>query len=142
MCFSASTISSQHCSASLYTGHLKLSSMFSPVSFPRSVLPPGRGGTAGRTTTLCGCAWQGPCPSPRPPRASASTASSRPQPCDRPGTPPPPPPPPPRGLQSPPVFTPKAPLCKLCSFVLADLSSVRGPSCFAGLSSPTSVMLL
>lgn len=51
----------------------------------RCVRPSGSGGTAGRTTTASACAWPEPCPSPRPPPGSASTASNRPQPCERGG---------------------------------------------------------
>lgn len=52
----------------------------------RSVLLPGKDGTAGRTITRSECVWHVPCPSPRPQHGSASTASNRPQLCDTPST--------------------------------------------------------
>lgn len=54
--------------------------------FTRSVLLPGKDGTAGRTITRSECVWHVPCPSPRPQHGSASIASNRPQLCDTPCT--------------------------------------------------------
>lgn len=54
--------------------------------FTRSVLLPGKDGTAGRTITRSECVWHVPCPSPHPQHGSASIASNRPQPCDTPCT--------------------------------------------------------
>ena len=55
--------------------------MFFPF-FTRSVLLPGKDGTAGKTITPSECVWHVPCLSPPLPHGSASIASNRRQPCD------------------------------------------------------------
>lgn len=54
--------------------------------FARSVLLPGKDGTAGKTITPSECVWHVPCLSPPLQHGSASTASNRPQLCEMPRT--------------------------------------------------------
>ena len=58
--------------------------MFFPFFPTRSVLLPGKDGTAGKTITPSECVWHVPCLSPPLQQESASIASNRPQPCDMP----------------------------------------------------------
>lgn len=117
--------------------HSKCSRSF-PFAFTRSVLLPGKDGTAGRTITLSECVWHVPCPSPRPQHGSASIASNRPQLCDTPCTYM-------HHLVAFRVLSPVSPDPFLQTFFLYSalrFFATRCPSYFCGLPSPVFMMLL
>lgn len=107
--------------------------------FTRSVLLPGKDGTAGKTITPSECVWHVPCPSPPLRHGSASTVSNKPQLCEMPRT------------YTHNVVAFRVFLSSLSpspfpqtSFLYSALLSfaMRCPSYFCGLSPPVFVMLL